>query len=110
MDTSGALFYQKINQSPVFITDDWRNDFKGYKIPGLFKGNRLAYMSGFDLHISSAGKSTRVRGLNGDVVSFGSDAHRIWVQTVERNSGGTVSHYYISTNGTRFTRVGSADV
>jgi hypothetical protein len=110
MDNEGGLFYQKGEQSPVLINDDWRNNLNGYEIPGLFRGNQLLYINGYDLRMASSGRCVRVRGLEGDVVSFGADAHRVWVQTVVRQSGGTVSHYYFSTNGTRFVRVGTLEV
>jgi hypothetical protein len=105
-DRENALYYLKTGNEPVFITDDWRNESGGYELQGLFKGNKILYMSGHDLYIASGGKSARVRGLIGDVQHFGADAHRIWAQTAERTETGIVDHFYYSTNGTRFTHVG----
>jgi hypothetical protein len=110
LDTEGKLFYQKGEGNPVLVTDDWRHDPANPHIPGLFRGNRLVYISGYDLHIANAGRHTRVRGLKGDVTDFGADPHRIWVRTSVRHGAEVDHHFYYSTNGTRFTFIGSPHI
>ena len=94
VNDDGEVFLQKDTDEPMLITDD----FDGLEI---YKGSVVFYITDDELYSSTGGKTTRITGLTGDVISVDADMFSVTVYTYDDGD----YYVYYSSDGETFTEI-----